>query len=138
MIVDGLPYIDVPERFGPISTFGILLAVGLLQAPEVVGDQRQVRVTLLTQDPLEQEVFGFQDAVALEFPDGSRRAEILTLTTARGAVRAFTVLVPLQEQIELTGDDLTAGMPRIAFVVTDAAGNELSREPLFPHLQEGA
>ncbi len=30
--MDGLPYIDIPQTFGPIKTFGVLLAVGLLFA----------------------------------------------------------------------------------------------------------
>ena len=30
--MDGLPYIDIPQTFGPIKTFGVLLAAGLLLA----------------------------------------------------------------------------------------------------------
>ena len=30
--MNGLPYIDVPERIGPISTFGVLLATGVMFA----------------------------------------------------------------------------------------------------------
>jgi phosphatidylglycerol---prolipoprotein diacylglyceryl transferase len=30
--MDGLPYVDIPQSFGPIKTFGVLLAVGLLFA----------------------------------------------------------------------------------------------------------
>lgn len=30
--MSGLPYIDIPQKFGPVSTFGLLLVVGLLFA----------------------------------------------------------------------------------------------------------
>ena len=42
-------------------------AIGLLQGAEVIGDEGEIGVVFLPEDEFQEDVFGFEDGVALEF-----------------------------------------------------------------------
>lgn len=69
-------------------------------------------------------VEGSVDAVLVDLEDG---ADVPALV--------FVLHIPVQDQIELSGPDLTQGMAAAAVIAYDGAGRELARAPLFPHLR---
>jgi hypothetical protein len=70
--------LDGPRKVGRPAGKQTPAAHGVLQAAEEVGDFGQVWVIFLFQDEFEQDVFGFQDAVPLEFADPVARGVLFS------------------------------------------------------------
>ena len=81
--LEGEVALDGAGEVGLAAGVHVPAAVGLLELAEVVGDQRQVRVVLLAEDELHQDVFGFEDAVALKLADPVARPRAGACSSAR-------------------------------------------------------
>jgi|GEM_PF-4709627 len=91
--------------------------------------------------------FGGADVIFGSAPATTRRVEVVYLEGSVDAVLVdleaggdlpplvFVLHLPVQDQIELSGADLTEGMAAAEVVAYDRAGRELGRSPLFAHLR---
>ncbi len=61
--------LDGPRKIGRPAGKQAPSAFGVLQIPQIIGDLWQVGIGFLFEDEFEQDVFGFEDAVALKFAD---------------------------------------------------------------------
>jgi hypothetical protein len=77
-------------------------------------------------------------AVYIDFPEASIDTTVLLLEPRPGRPSVvFVSYTSVSEQIELTGEPMTERMAEIDVVARDAAGAEVARVPLFPHLRGG-
>ena len=82
-------------------------AIRLLEPAEIVGDERKLWVTLLSEDELHQEVLGFEDAVALQFPNP------ITIGVLSAQQRSLRAMNRLLDRLggDFTEDRADAGQP---------------------------